>query len=89
MRKHIEDVVCSGEKEHSDYVIKWLAWAVQHPGEPAEVVLVMRGKRGVGKGVLANAMLAIFGQHGFAASSSEQVAGKFNSHLKDTCLVFG
>lgn len=88
MRRHIEEVICSGEEEHADYLIKWLAWAVQHPGLPAEVALVMRGRKGVGKGVLANSMLAIFGQHGFAASSAEQIAGKFNAHLRDTSLVF-
>jgi len=89
MERHIGEVIASGDGEHEKYLRNWLAWAVQNPGEPAEVVPVLRGKRGVGKGALANAVLALFGQHGFSTGSSLHLAGRFNFHLKDTCFVFG
>jgi hypothetical protein len=88
LQDHIWIVVASRNKEVFDYVVNWLAWCVQHPDERAEVVLVMQGKRGTGKGTLANAMLKLFGQHGQQISSAEHLVGRFNGHLRDTVLLF-
>jgi hypothetical protein len=88
LRDHIWMVVASCRKEVFDYVMNWLAWCVQHPDERAEVVLVMQGKRGAGKGTVANAMCKLFGQHALQISSAEHLVGRFNGHLRDTVLLF-
>jgi hypothetical protein len=88
MRKHMLDVMASGNREHFEYIMCWLAWAVQNPDRQAEVALVFKGKRGVGKGTLGNAMLRIFGQHGVHISSTDHLTGHFNNHLRDACLLF-
>ena len=31
MRNHIRDVICSGNEEHFQYTIRWMAYGVQHP----------------------------------------------------------
>ena len=41
LRHHIVDVVCAGNQEHADYVLRWIAWTLQHPTEPAEVAIVL------------------------------------------------
>jgi hypothetical protein len=89
MRSHIEEVICSGEREQIEYVMNWVAWAFQHPGEPAEVVLVLRGRMGIGKGAFTGALRIIFGQHSFQASSHEHIVGRFTIHLRDTALLVG
>jgi Family of unknown function (DUF5906) len=88
LREHIWIVVASRRKDVFDYVMNWLAWCVQHPDERAEVVLVMQGKRGTGKGTVANAMCKLFGQHALQISSAEHLVGRFNGHLRDTVLLF-
>lgn len=88
LRDHIWIVVASRRKEVFDYVMNWLAWCVQHPDERAEVVLVMQGKRGTGKGTVGNAMCKVFGQHALQISSAEHLVGRFNGHLRDTVLLF-
>jgi len=88
LRDHIWTVVASRKKEVFDYVMNWLAWCVQHPDKRAEVVLVMQGKRGAGKGTVANAMCKLFGQHALQISSAEHLVGRFNGHLRDTVLLF-
>lgn len=88
LRDHIWIVVASRKKEVFDYVMNWLAWCVQHPDERAEVVLVMQGKRGAGKGTVANAMCKLLGQHALQISSAEHLVGRFNGHLRDTVLLF-
>jgi Family of unknown function (DUF5906)/RepB DNA-primase from phage plasmid len=88
MRDHIRQVIALNDEEVLVYVLNWLAWAVQHPDERAEVALVFRGKRGTGKGALGNAMCRIFGQHAVHISSADHLAGRFNAHLRDACLLF-
>jgi hypothetical protein len=88
LREHIWTVVASRKKEVFDYVMNWLAWCVQHPNERAEVVLVMQGKRGTGKGTVGNAMAKLFGQHALQISNAEHLVGRFNGHLRDTVFLF-
>jgi Family of unknown function (DUF5906)/RepB DNA-primase from phage plasmid len=88
MQDHIFKVLASGIEEVATYIFDWLAWAVQHPDERAEVALVFIGKRGTGKGTLGNAMCRLFAQHAVHISSSDHLAGRFNFHLRDACLLF-
>jgi hypothetical protein len=86
MHEHIR-VVMTRDAEMFDYVINWLAWAVQHPDQRAEVALVFRGGKGAGKGTLGNAMMTIFGQHGLHISHARYLTG-FNAHLRDVSFLF-
>jgi hypothetical protein len=88
LQEHIRVVLCSGKQELFDYVMNWLAYAVQHPAQRAEVVIVMKGKKGTGKGTLGNTMSKLFGQHALQISSSQHLVGRFNAHLRDTVLLF-
>jgi hypothetical protein len=88
MREHIIAVLAEGNAEHADYIIKWAAWAIQNPAEPAEVALVFKGGRGTGKGTFARSLKHLFGQHGLQITSSNHLTGRFNSHLRDCCLLF-
>jgi hypothetical protein len=88
MRKHIEEVLASGNTAHAEYILRWAAWAVQHPEKPAEVALVFRGGNGVGKGVFGRTLKELFGRNGKQIFSSAHLTGKFNAHLRDCCLLF-
>jgi hypothetical protein len=87
MREHVRVVMTSGKPEMYKYVIRWLAWAVQNPDQRAEVALVFRGGKGVGKGTLGNVMCQMFGQHSIHISNSKYLTG-FNSHMRDACFMF-
>ncbi|MGH1571880.1 primase-helicase family protein [Methylobacterium sp. P31] len=88
MRRHIREVLADGNEAADEYIIRWCAWAVQHPAERAQAAIVFKGKKGTGKGTLGNALCTIFGQHATHISSAEHLAGRFNSHLRDACLLF-
>lgn len=88
LRVHIRDVICCGNREHYEYLIRWLARLVQHPAEQGEVAIVMRGTEGTGKGTLARAMKRILGQHALAISNSKHLTGNFNAHLRDCVFLF-
>ncbi|MEK4034040.1 primase-helicase family protein [Methylocystis sp. IM3] len=87
-RKHLYKVVCRRDKRLFKYLIRWLANAVQHPEKQGEVVIVMRGGKGVGKGFLGRVMVSLFGLHGMHISNAEHLVGKFNQHLQGCCLLF-
>jgi hypothetical protein len=61
---------------------------VQHPGELAEVALVLKGGKGSGKGVFGNAIAKCFGEHGLHIFHQSHLTGKFNGHLRSCLFLF-
>lgn len=88
LKQHLLENICSGNEEHYQYVLNWLAFGVQHPDRPAEVALVLRGPRGAGKSILARTYGKLFGQHYLAISQAKHLVGAFNSHLRDAVVLF-
>src|SRR5262245_34894149 len=88
LRRHIREVLAAGDEDVYQYIMNWLAWAVQHPDEQAEVALVFIGERGTGKGTLGKAFSKIFGQHALHLSSPEHLTGRFNVHLRVCVFLF-
>ncbi|MGE0055705.1 MAG: DUF5906 domain-containing protein [Hyphomicrobium sp.] len=88
MRKHVLEVLAGGDAAVCEYILKWTAWSVQNPDRPAEVALVFRGGRGTGKGTFARWIKRLFGHHGLQITSSMQLTGRFNKHLRSCCLLF-
>lgn len=88
MQRHIVEVLAGGDVEAARYIARFAAWAVQNPGERAEVALVFRGGKGSGKGTFANAVRRLFGQHGLQIFNSKHLVGSFNGHLRNCLLLF-
>jgi len=88
MQSHIYNILAGGDHAAAEYIFRFAAWAVQHPGERAEVALVFRGGKGSGKGTFANALRRLFGQHGLQIFSSRHLVGQFNGHLRNCILLF-
>jgi hypothetical protein len=87
IQRHIADVIADGSREFAEYVIRWIAWAIQNPDKQAEVALVLIGEKGAGKGTLARALQRIFGAHAFQVATPDEVVGRFNAHLADCVLL--
>lgn len=86
--KHLYKVLCNSDRDKFNYVIRWLAWAVQNPGTRAEVALVFKGKKGAGKGFIFTQLVKLFGRHGMSISNSEHLVGKHNAHLMNLSFLF-
>jgi Family of unknown function (DUF5906) len=87
IQQHIVDVIAGGNAEFAEYVLRWIAWAIQNPDKQAEVALVLIGEKGTGKGTLGRCLERIFGAHALQVTDREQVIGRFNGHLED-CILF-
>lgn len=88
LQDHIRTNVTNGNREHYDYLLGWMAFAVQRPDIVPEVAVVLLGGRGVGKGVLVNAHGSMMHEHYLPLSNPEHITGRFNAHLRDTAILF-
>jgi len=84
----IHEVICGGNQEYYDYLIKWMALTVQQPGIPIEVSVTMKGELGTGKGTFARIFGSLFGRHFTHLDRTEQLAGKFNAAISGKVVVF-
>jgi Family of unknown function (DUF5906) len=88
MHAHMLQVVCSGIQKHFDYFIQWMAYRVQHPGEPIGVAVALLGAQGSGKGIVARTFGSLFGKHFAHITHGDQLTGRFNASLGTSCVVF-
>ena len=87
-RNHILEVVCNGDESLFEWVLDWMAFALQEPGKMPGTAIVMRGGEGTGKGTFAQVFGALFGRHYQQVTHSDHLVGKFNSMLEDAVLLF-
>ena len=87
--EHLRTNICNGVDEYYQYLLGWMARAVQHPDSPGQVAVVLRGKRGVGKSFFAKTFGGLFGRHFLQVSDPKHLIGSFNAHLRDLVLIFG
>ena len=85
---HLRDVVCGGNDEYYQYLIRWMARCVQYPERTGEVAIVLRGEQGTGKGITIKLFGNLFGRHFLQIADSKHLIGNFNSHLRDAVVVF-
>jgi putative DNA primase/helicase len=59
--------LCSGERNSRElyqWVLRWLAYPIQHAGAKMKSCIVVHGGQGAGKNLAFEAVLAIYGQYG-------------------------
>jgi len=86
--QHIRENVCRGNEEHYEYIICWMARAVQQPASAGEVSIVLQGGKGTGKGWFARTFGRLFGRHFMHIANAKHLVGNFNAHLQDCVCLF-
>lgn len=85
---HVKRNICSGDERVYRYLLGWMAHAVQHPDQQGHVAVVMKGKKGAGKGKFANTFGRLFGRHYLQVVDAKHLVGSFNAHLRDCSVLF-
>lgn len=88
LRDLIRDVLTDGDAVSYEYVLDWMAFMFQHPGDVAEVAIAFRGAKGTGKGTLGRALAKLTAASGLHISSPGHLVGRFNSHLQNCVCLF-
>lgn len=87
--KHLlRAALCGGDDKTYSYMLRWSAFMVQNPHLPAEVAVVARGRKGLGKGTYFRALHHLAGAHGKHILNAEHFTGRFNEHLMDCIFLF-
>lgn len=59
--------MCSGERNSAElfeWILKWCAYPIQHPGAKMKTTVVVHGGQGLGKNMFFEAIMAIYGEYG-------------------------
>jgi hypothetical protein len=84
--KHIENIICSGSKPSSEYLIKWFAKTSK--GEKNDSCLYLKGPQGIGKSCLIEWIREfVFGAPLCVQTGSGPLKTKFNGELSGKILV--
>lgn len=81
--EHLIDLLrymCAGDSDPEGlfrWVIRWLAYPIQHPGAKMQTTLVVHGPQGTGKNMFFEVIMGIYGQYGRIIDQSA-IEDKFN-----------
>jgi hypothetical protein len=82
------EVLCGGRQSEYQYLIKYLAHALQRPWEKPGVMVVLLGGQGIGKGTLAKILQKMWSATFLQTNRIKQVVGDFNGSLERAYIVF-
>jgi putative DNA primase/helicase len=74
------EYLCSDEENYREvfeWVIRWIAYPIQHPGAKMRTALVFHGPQGTGKNLFFEAVMAIYGEYGRIVDQAA-IEDKFN-----------
>ena len=96
IENYLADVICDGDLGLFDYLIRFLAHAMQHPEEKPGIMIVLIGAEGVGKGFFVRLLEALWGASTLQVSDIAAITGNFNAALQrafwvalDECMFKG
>lgn len=80
--------LCSGEDNHAElyqWVLRWLAYPLQHPGAKMHSAIVVHGPQGTGKSRFFEAYAKIFGEYSIILNQGA-IEDKFNADWSERKL---
>lgn len=81
--EHLLDLLrymCANESKSEElfqWVLRWIAYPLQHPGAKMQTTLVIHGPQGTGKNMFFEAIMAMYGRYGRVIDQSA-IEDKFN-----------
>jgi hypothetical protein len=82
------EIICSGDQEAYDYLISYIAHALQKPWEKPGVIIILLGGQGIGKGTLGRIFQRIWSATYIQVNDISMVTGSFNATLERAYIVF-
>jgi len=83
----LREVICDGNLTDHNYLISFLAHAIQKPEEKPGVMPVLIGNQGTGKGTLLRLLSIIWGKTSLQVSDVDKVIGRFNAALERNFMI--
>jgi putative DNA primase/helicase len=83
------EYLCSDEENYRtvyEWVLKWIAYPIQHPGAKMRTALVFHGPQGTGKNLFFEAVMEIYGEYGRIVDQAA-IEDKFNDWASRKLLM--
>jgi hypothetical protein len=84
----LKNVICDGDEDSYNYLINYIAHALQLPEKKPGVMLILMGGQGIGKGTLGRIFQMIWTATYLQVSNIDAVTGNFNAALERSFIVF-
>lgn len=88
LKQYLLYVICDGDEIAFDYLIRFIAHALQKPEEKPGVMIVLLSGQGTGKGTLEIILRKIWAATILMVNDVESVVGRFNARLERSFIVF-
>ena len=82
------NVICDGDESSYNYLINYIAHALQKPEEKPGVMIILLGGQGIGKGTFGRLMQKIWTSTYLQVSNIDAITGNFNGALERSYIVF-
>ena len=84
----LKNVICDGDEDSYNYLINYIAHALQLPEKKPGVMLILMGGQGIGKGTLGRIFQKIWASTYLQVSNIDAITGNFNAALERSFIVF-
>ncbi|TRZ91885.1 MAG: hypothetical protein D4R84_13470 [Rhodocyclaceae bacterium] len=84
----LREVICDGDRKSYDYLISFIAHALQHPEVKPGILIILLGGQGTGKGTLGRILGLIWTATYLQVHNIDAVTGNFNASLERAFIVF-
>lgn len=87
---HIKEVLANGDEYIYRYILSWMCKIIQTPDKPTDIFLLLHGKQGSGKTLMAQFLIDyVFGWKlsGTSKGGISSLVGKFNSSVQGKLFI--
>ena len=84
----LKNVICDGDEDSYNYLINYIAHALQLPEKKPGVMIILMGGQGIGKGTLGRIIQKIWPSTYLQVSNIDAITGNFNGALERSFIVF-
>jgi hypothetical protein len=88
IRAFLLEVICDGDPTSFDYLVRFIAHALQHPEDKPGILIILLGGQGTGKGTLGRILRMIWSATYLQVQNIDAVTGNFNAALERAYVVF-
>ena len=88
IRSFLREIICNDDQVVFDFLMNYLAHALQRPEEKPGIMVIMIGGQGIGKGTLGKILRLIWSATYWHIHKIDDVTGNFNAALERAFIVF-
>jgi hypothetical protein len=88
IKEFLRNDLCNGDESAYQYLLRYLAHALQRPEEKPGVKIVLGGGQGTGKGTLGRILARIWGPTYLHVHDVDVITGKHNGSLARSFIIF-